>query len=234
LQLFYSIDIDKQKIIFQDEELRHLTVLRKNIGDTIYSTDGKGNLYESQLIAISKKEAIGNIISIEKKEQPNQIHVHLLIAPTKQMERIEWLFEKLVELGLQEITLIETQHGERHKINIERLEKIALSAMKQSLRFHLPIVNSLQKLKTCLDNKSQQTIKLIAHCEEDFSKTNLNNIVIENDVKYEIYIGPEGDFSTEEIKYAQEKGALPISLGSYRLRTETAGLMSSINLLSRL
>jgi 16S rRNA (uracil1498-N3)-methyltransferase len=233
LQLFYSIDIDNQQIVFRDEELRHLTVLRKNIGDTIHSTDGKGNLYESKITAISKKEAIGNIVSIEKKETNNPFHFHLLIAPTKHMDRIEWMFEKLVELGLQEISFIETQHSERHKINIERLEKIALSAMKQSLRFHLPIVNPIQKLKTCLDINHHQTVKYIAHCEDDFNKINLKDITLENGFKYEIYIGPEGDFSSEEINYAHAKGAKPISLGNNRLRTETAGLVVIINLLSK-
>lgn len=234
MQLFYSIDIDHQVIVFKDEELRHLTVLRKNTSDIIHATDGKGNLYTCEIISLSKKEASANIISKETKALGSNSNVHLFISPTKQMDRIEWLFEKLVELGLHEISFIETQHSERNKINIQRLEKIALSAMKQSLRFYLPIIHPIQKFNNCISNNSKNSIKLIAHCEVDKSKIDIKQLALEKDIKYEVYIGPEGDFSTEEIQIAKANQAIPISLGDYRLRTETAGLIATINLLSRI
>lgn len=233
MQLFYSIDIDNQQIVFRDEELRHLSVLRKTIGDLIHSTDGKGNLYSSILLSISKKEAIAKILTCDIKELPTNSNIHLLIAPTKQMDRIEWMFEKLVEIGLQKITLIETKHSERHHVNIQRLEKIALSAMKQSLRFYLPSVNPIQPFKDCIVKTNENTVNLFAHCEDQANKINIKDLSIQPNFNYEIFIGPEGDFSSEEIHLAQKEHAIAISLSDFRLRTETAGLIACINLLSR-
>ncbi len=223
--MFYSSDIQDNQLILKDDELRHLNVLRKNIGDEIAVTDGKGFLYQCQLVSFNKKEAVLNIISKQQNNEINQTpYVHLLIAPTKQMDRIEWMFEKLVEMGLNELSFIQTQHTERIKINYHRLEKIAISAIKQSLQFQLPIVNPIINFESCFSN-IKEGVKLIGFCS-DFQKVTLKEIQLQNNSKVYIFIGPEGDFSENEIKLALNQGCLALDLGQNRLRTETAGLKS--------
>lgn len=226
MQLFYSPDIDKNQsnFTFDKEESKHIIrVLRKKDGDTLWVTNGKGTLFETCIILASEKNCITEIIAFK-----DQIHtpfrIHLAVAPTKMNERYEWFLEKATEIGIHEITPIICDHSERKVIKTERFEKIIQSAMKQSLQTYLPIFNEPITLKDFLQKNHFGNL-YIAHCEDDKDKVLLKNSIPTNE-NYVLLVGPEGDFSVNEIKLALEKGYKPVSLGHTRLRTETAALVA--------
>lgn len=225
MQLFYNknISVETQQIIFDKEESRHIVrVLRKKENDILYITNGNNILFTAQIIIANDKKCTAKIIDSETKENLRDYYLHVAIAPTKNNDRFEWFLEKATEIGIDEITPIICKNSERKIVKKERLFKIVLSAMKQSLQYKLPKLNDPIKLTDFL-NKDNKNELFIAHCEDEKEKKILKNIVSKN-AGYTILIGPEGDFSSSEITTALSKGYQPISLGKTRLRTETAGL----------
>ena len=222
MQLFFCEDLQGPMVVLNEEESRHCKVLRKQVGDEIQVIDGKGKLAQCRILKLQAKGTELAVLNTEEKSRSRSYYFHLFIAPTKQNDRIEWMFEKAVEAGLDEITFIETEHSEKNRINLERLERIALSAIKQSAQFYLPKINPLVKLSKLQFEKEF----MLAHCREDEVKIGLMERLNhwKDKEHISILVGPEGDFSVSEIKELYSKNAQPISLGNNRLRTETAGL----------
>jgi len=223
MQLFYDSDFDTTDELIQvgAEESRHIAkVLRKQIGDNVYITNGKGLLVEGILTNNHPKKCE---IEVLKREQSDstKTYLHIAIAPTKANDRFEWFLEKSTEIGIQEITPLLCDHSERKVIKWERYQKVLLSAMKQSLNTFLPKLNDLTTFSDFVDSPLN-TNKLIAHCENE-PKAPLSKCVLS---KNTILIGPEGDFSADEIQLAHSKDFKAVSLSDSRLRTETAGLVA--------
>jgi len=228
MQLFY-LENPKDEIILSAEESKHATkVLRKKEGDILNFTDGKGAFYKAEIIVADSRKCRLKVVSTEQKEKQHNYHLHIAIAPTKNMDRFEWFLEKATEIGIDEITPIICTHSERKKIKTERCNRILLSAMKQSLKFHVPKLNEAMSLSDFIKQDYEGT-KYIAHCE-DGEKKELKRV--NKTEKTIILIGPEGDFSPKEIELALQNQFKAVSLGTSRLRTETAGIIAahSINI----
>ena len=222
MQLFF-IENPESEIVLSKEESKHATkVLRKKEGDILNFTDGKGGFYKAEITIADTKKCRLQIISSEQKPKQHNYHLHIAIAPTKNMDRYEWFLEKATEIGIDEITPIICDHSERKVLKTERCNRILLSAIKQSLKFHLPKLNEAMPLKDFLELDFEGN-KYIAHCEKS-DKLELKNEKLEE--KTLILIGPEGDFSPAEIEIAMQNQFKAISLGESRLRTETAGLVT--------
>ncbi|MXV38520.1 RsmE family RNA methyltransferase [Flavobacteriaceae bacterium Ap0902] len=217
--------IQQDNALISNEEAHHLKkVLRKNVGDQILVTDGLGNLFSGEIIAIETKNVvISNLKEFENK-QKRSYHLEVAIAPTKQIDRTAFFLEKAIEVGLDAIHPIITFHSERRKINQERLERVGLSAMKQSLKGEKTKVNELIKFDDLIAKyKDFEGQKFIAHCDDTIEKTSLKEALTLNG-SYIFLIGPEGDFSKAEIEKAIQYGFKSITLGNQRMRTETAAL----------
>ncbi len=226
MKLFFG-EIHDNTAILSEEESHHFSkVLRGNEGDKIHVTDGKGNLAEIEITSISKKAVEGNILNLKTDFEKKNYYLHVAIAPTKTMERLEFFLEKATEIGIDEITFLQTFHSERKNIKLERIEKIVQAATKQSLKAYLPKVNDLTKFNDFIKTNFNDFTKCIAHCEDDIEKTPLGIVLSENPQKILILIGPEGDFSRDEILTAEENNFTGISLGQQRFRTETAALQA--------
>ena len=228
MQLFY-IEHPENEILLSAEESKHATkVLRKKEGDILNFTDGKGAFYKAEITVADTRKCRLQVVSSEQKEKEHNYHLHIAIAPTKNMDRYEWFLEKATEIGIDEITPIICEHSERKALKTERCTRILLSAMKQSLKFHLPKLNEASTLKNFLKQDFEGN-KYIAHCEEG-NKTELREE--KKAEKTTILIGPEGDFSPNELEIALQNNYKAVSLGTSRLRTETAGIVAvhTINL----
>ena len=228
MQLFF-IEKPESEIVLSKEESKHATkVLRKKEGDILNFTDGKGSFYKAEITIADTKKCRLQIISSKQKPKQHNYHLHIAIAPTKNMDRYEWFLEKATEIGIDEITPIICDHSERKVLKTERCNRILLSAIKQSLKFHLPKLNEAMPLKDFLELDFEGN-KYIAHCEKS-DKLELKNVKLEE--KTLILIGPEGDFSPAEIEIALQNQFKAVSLGKSRLRTETAGIVAvhTINL----
>ncbi|AVI51900.1 16S rRNA (uracil(1498)-N(3))-methyltransferase [Pukyongia salina] len=226
MQLFYNANLSdtSTSIIFDKDESRHIfKVLRFNAGDRLNVTNGQGLMVEAALTIVDVKKAVAEIISTEKIA-PLPYHLHLAVAPTKLNDRYEWFLEKATEIGVSEITPIICDHSERKVIKADRYERILQSAMKQSLKAWLPILNPAITLREFLAIRPKEGIKCIAHCENS-EKRSLKDVVVPHE-PVTILIGPEGDFSSNEIEQAIEHGFTEIHLGTTRLRTETAALVA--------
>ncbi len=224
MQLFYTSEInplDKEFSFDKDESKHIVKVLRKSEGQVIHITDGKGNLYISEIILASEKKCTVKINEVIN-HPANSFYIHLVVAPTKMNDRYEWFLEKASEIGVNEITPIICDNSERKIIKTERFDKILQSAMKQSNQFYLPKLNEPITFKQFMA-QNQEGELFIAHCEER-NKTLLKD-TIEKNKRYTLLIGPEGDFSSKEIDTALDKGFKPVSLGHTRLRTETAAVV---------
>ena len=220
MKLFYG-EITGNTVIINNEEQQHIVkVLRMKSGEEIFVTDGKGNLAKGNLVFEGKKVHL-EILEIKEK-LPNFSHqLHIAIAPTKNIDRIEFFVEKAVEMGISEITFLQTEKTERKNISIEKLTKQAISASKQSLRFHFPKMNDLVKFSDFIKNLNAETT-FVAHCNENLERIHLKDIDSRENITF--LIGPEGDFSDKEIQILVENGIKAVSLGNQRLRTETAGI----------
>lgn len=232
MHVFYTPDIQKRNEL-PEEEAQHCTrVLRLSTGDEITLTDGKGYFYQAEITAASNKRCMVSIRESIFQEPLWHCHLHIAMAPTKNMDRNEWFAEKATEIGLDELTFLNCRYSERKVIKNERIEKILISAIKQSLKARLPKLNGMMDFDKFIaqDFKGQ---KFIAHCYEG-EKPLLKNVLKANEDAL-VLIGPEGDFSEEEVKKAIERGFVPISLGKSRLRTETAALVAchTLNLLNQ-
>jgi 16S rRNA (uracil1498-N3)-methyltransferase len=225
MQLFYFKNIDSQSksFSFDKEESKHISkVLRKKEGDILFVTNGLGYLFKTEISVASDSKCTVEIVSINQSVQP-KCQLHLAVAPTKMNDRYEWFLEKVTEIGVQEITPIICDHSERKIIKTERLDKILLSAMKQSNQLFLPILNEPLTFKEFM-KKSISGQKFIAHCEETNKKTLKE--ALQSNQNCTVLIGPEGDFSLKEIEIAFENKYIPVSLGHTRLRTETAAIVA--------
>lgn len=224
MRLFLSDDTTGQYAQLSAEESKHcVRVLRMGVGDEIYVTSGDGVMCRARISDPDDKACEVEITERLTDYQPRPFHLHLAVAPTKNSARLEWLVEKAVEIGVDEITPVICDHSERGNQKIDRLEKIALSAMKQSLKARKPEINQPVKLIDFI--KGQQlsaATKLVCYCSGDERHTLTELYRAGQDAL--ILIGPEGDFSSKEIDTALQTGFLPVTLGSCRLRTETAGL----------
>jgi len=225
--LFYSSEVAANYLVLSDAEHAHCTkVLRKKIGDIVFVTDGKGYLYEANIADIGKNTTQCTIIHTKYQER-NTSKVAIAISPTKSADRLEWFLEKATEMGVDEIMVFQAQRTERKSNNEERLEKIVLSAMKQSLRYHLPKLHFIKNLKTCLAELQDYSLRYIAHCDQPQLHLTKQPLVADDVV---VLIGPEGDFTSAEVKMAKESGFVEVSLGDTRLRTETAGIASLMHI----
>ncbi len=232
MHLFYTPDIEGNDYVLAEQESKHcVRVLRLNINDRINLIDGKGGFFTARIIAPDAKHC--HVEIIEKKTQYGyrSTSIHIAIAPTKNIDRFEWFLEKVTEIGISEITPLLCEHSERKEIKPDRLEKVIIAAMKQSYKAYLPRLNAMTKFSDFIEQVKEDQ-KFIAHCEED-QKTPLKDAIIQGKSGV-VLIGPEGDFSIEEIALAKQKNLIPVSLGPSRLRTETAGVVAchTINLMN--
>lgn len=223
MQLFYTnqISLDKNSCFLTEEDSYHcIKVLRKKEGEIIQITDGQGNLITGVIANQDSKKTFISINSISLSNTNKNKKLTIAIAPTKNIDRIEWFVEKATELGIGKFIFINTDRGERSKINLERLQKISISAMKQSNQLFLPEIINLIKLKELMQHCTNSE-RFVAHCGK-LDNHLFNSINSEN--KTIILIGPEGDFTDKEIIFLEENEFKSINLGPNRLRTETAGL----------
>lgn len=221
--IFYTPDILSNPELPIEEAQHCVKVLRKKEGDEILLTDGKGFFYDAEIIQANHKHCIVNILKTIEQPKGWNPNIHIAFAPTKNMDRVEWFAEKATEIGIDRLSPILCQHSERKEIKPQRIEKILVSAMKQSQKALLPQLDEMQSFSKFIeqDFKGQ---KFIAHCYPQEKKT-LKDAYIKGGNAL-ILIGPEGDFSEKEVEQAIKNGFQPISLGESRLRTETAALVA--------
>ncbi len=225
MQLFYDASINSQTQVVElgPEESKHITkVLRKTAGEILTLTNGHGYLFKGKLISVGPKKCLAEII--EKTPCPAPLYqLHMAVAPTKLNDRYEWFLEKALEIGVHQITPIICERSERKVVNMQRFEKVLLAAMKQSLQSYLPKLNPAIPFKKFMEQEKKGA-QFIAHCEQGTKHFLKDRLMDAKDIT--VLIGPEGDFSTPEIKLALENGYEPITLGKNRLRTETAAIMA--------
>ncbi|MBW6497568.1 MAG: 16S rRNA (uracil(1498)-N(3))-methyltransferase [Bacteroidales bacterium] len=227
MHVFYSPITDGPMLILSEEESHHaVKVLRLRPGQQIVVTDGLGKWIEGELAETNARTCVVNI-SRRSEQPPRPFRLHMAVAPTKNIDRFEWFLEKATECGIDEITPVFCENSERHVIKAERLEKVLVAAMKQSMRAYLPILNPAMKLKDFLKQEVKGS-RIIAHCGN--GARNILQNVYEQGQDTVVLIGPEGDFSETEVNISLEAGYAPITLGQHRLRTETAALALCINL----
>ena len=226
MHLFYAQKIVHNQAILSPEETKHCTkILRKQVGDTLFLIDGKGGFFEGELVKIGKKDC--SVRLFRTVENPNQwdFHLHIAIAPTKNISRFEFFLEKATELGVNSITPLLCKRSERQVIRSDRLEKVIISAAKQSVKPLFPVLNPLTQLTNFLTEwANASTQKFIASYTGRPPKLLQELYAKQTDVL--ILIGPEGDFHPREIELAEKNGFQLASLGKSRLRTETAGIIA--------
>jgi len=223
MQLFYVSVIQGNACVLSEEESWHcMKVLRSKEGDVVHLTDGQGQMYQGVLSKIHHKGCLVEISSSTSVPR-NPWIVHMAVAPTKNIDRFEWFLEKATEIGVDEITPLFCEHSERDTVKLQRLEKVLISAMKQSLKAWLPILHPPVKFKDFIIQKNEGQ-KFIGYCETGEESALSKVYVPGNDAV--ILIGPEGDFSKSEVELAINNSFTPVSLGTSRLRTETAGIVA--------
>ena len=233
MYLFYTPEIETKQELSEEESAHCVRVLRYTKGDEILLTDGRGTTYTARITNPHPKHCAFEVISSERQQKGHPFHLHIAVAPTKNVERLEWAVEKCVEMGVDEITPLLCRFSERKTLRLDRLEKIILSAAKQSLTPYLPILNPLTPFneflrlsaqRPCSAMPFQRSGLFIAHCYKDEKRLLRDCICRGGDVT--VLIGPEGDFSEQEVSLALEAGYIPVSLGNSRLRTETAAVVA--------
>ena len=234
---FYVPNATEHNELPTDEAIHAIRVLRLKIGDDIFLIDGKGNFYEAVVTLANSKHCLYEITQTLVQNKTWKGHIHLAIAPTKDISRIEWLVEKATEIGFDEISFLNCQFSERKNLRIDRIERIVISAMKQSRKAWKPIVNNMLSFEDFMQ-KEVTGQKFICHCYNEIKKTdffsNINNSGLFEDIT--VLIGPEGDFSINEVHQALQQQYKSTTLGNSRLRTETAGLAAVLmaNLANRI
>jgi len=219
--LFYAPDIAVRPQLPEQEAQHCLKVLRMQAGDIIHITDGKGFFYKAAIVEAHPKHCSLDILETIPQQPEWKCQIAIAIAPTKNIERTEWFAEKATEIGIDRIIFLNCRFSERKEIKLERINKILISAMKQSLKARLPELQTMTEFKDFIAQPFEGQ-KFIAHCYPT-EKFLLSKIYHPNENAL-ILIGPEGDFSEEEITSAIDQGFIPVSLGESRLRTETAAL----------
>lgn len=234
---FYVPNATEHNELPTDEAIHAIRVLRLKIGDDIFLIDGKGNFYEAVVTLANSKHCLYEITQTLVQNKTWKGHIHLAIAPTKDISRIEWLVEKATEIGFDEISFLNCQFSERKNLRIDRIERIVISAMKQSRKAWKPIVNNMLSFEDFMQ-KEVTGQKFICHCYNEIEKTDffskINNSGLFEDIT--VLIGPEGDFSINEVHQALQQQYKSTTLGNSRLRTETAGLAAVLmaNLANRI
>ena len=227
MQLFYSPNITPPIHTLSEEESKHcVRVLRLGVGDSLHITDGKGNLYRACIIEAHQHHCTIEVVETFNEYEKLPYSLTIAVAPTKNIDRYEWFLEKATEIGVSRFIPIECDHSERRTLKHEREERVITSAVKQSLKAYHPKLDELTPLKQIITMPFQGQ-KFIAHCDATFGERPFLPSIIKKSENILILIGPEGDFSPEEIKFATENGFQQISLGTQRLRTETAAVMAT-------
>jgi len=226
MHIFYTPDIIGNDYVLSETESHHcIKVLRLSEGEKVNLVDGKGGFYVAEITFAHPKRCQLSVKEVVEEYEKRPYHLHIAIAPTKSNERFEWFLEKCTEIGIDEITPLRTKNSERTTLKAERMEKIITSAVKQSIKAYHPKLYELCKFETFLTEYQSYTgLKMIATCE-NIEKKSLKKIYTSQSNAL-ILIGPEGDFSPEEVQLAVENNFVPISLGNSRLRTETAGIIA--------
>ena len=233
MEAYYQPDLRNKSFYLSDEESRHcIKVLRRKAGDEIEVVDGKGYRVKAQITDPNPRKCSFEVLSEKYFDAPDHT-IHIALAPTKNQDRVEWFVEKAVEIGIQHIDFYYGNHSERRKINLERIQKEAVAAMKQSGQAFLPVLSEHKSLKNLIREKSAVKEHFIAYV--DFDNPDLLMDSASRNSTYVVLIGPEGDFSTEELQSALDSGYKKLSLGNNRLRTETAALAAChiLNLVNR-
>lgn len=226
MQLFYHPDIQStdSHLTFPRDESKHIVkVLRKREGDLLHITNGQGSIFETEITHANPNKCQVKVNDL-RTYQPPRPRLHLMVAPTKMNDRYEWFLEKATEIGVQHITPVICEHSERTQIKKDRFQRVLQSAMKQSLHSYLPDLSD-QKDFAKIVSLPFEGQKFIAHCESGMERQQLSRVMEKNRDTI-IMIGPEGDFSAEEIAQALEHDWIPVSLGNSRLRTETAAVVA--------
>lgn len=223
MHIFYCLQIQNNQAELDQDESRHLNkVLRIQVGELVLVTDGKGYIYNAKVATSDSKKSVLQIVSKSEIYTNRPYYIHIAVAPTKNIDRIEWFVEKAVEFGIDEISFIKTDRSERKNINLERLNRIAVSAMKQSLKGELVKLNELISYSKFLKDIPEHYKKFVGHLDET-EKVSLMRAT-EKNASTLVLIGPEGDFTNSELELCFQNGFKSITLGDYRLRTETAAL----------
>ncbi|WP_297328019.1 16S rRNA (uracil(1498)-N(3))-methyltransferase [uncultured Bacteroides sp.] len=223
MHVFYTPNIQTDTELPEEEAAHAIRVLRLQIGDEVRLTDGNGHFYRAEISVVSNKRCFVQLMETLPQPPLWGGHLHIAMAPTKNMDRTEWFVEKATEIGFDELTFLNCRFSERKIIKTERISKILISAIKQSLKARLPKLNEMTDFNKFIIQPFKGQ-KFIAHCYEG-EKPLLKDIIRKGEDAL-VLIGPEGDFSEEEVKKALVNGYTPISLGQSRLRTETAALVA--------
>lgn len=227
MHLFYTPDIRSNIYTLSEEESKHcIKVLRMKEGDAIYLVDGKGGFYHTQIVDTHPKKCVVEVLDLQLNYGARPYRLHMAISPLKFADRFEWFLEKATEIGIDEITPIITKRSEKKELKLDRANKIIESAMKQSVKAYHPIINEAISFSDFLKNDFSNTINMIAHCLEDEKKSIFE--MKSQVANYLILIGPEGDFTEEEIQLAKSKKFEAVTLGKERLRTETAAISACV------
>ena len=233
MHLFYTPDLQNDTYRLSEEESKHcVRVLRLTEGETLFLVDGKGLFCEAVITVANPKACILKVTDKQSGYGKRNYQLIIGASPTKNIDRYEWFIEKATEIGIDAIIPLISQHSERKEIKHERLEKVMISAMKQSIKAYLPLLNATESFKKTIINPFSGQ-KFIAHCNEG-EKVLLRDALVKGKDVF-ILIGPEGDFSTTEVELAINEGFIPVSLGTARLRTETAALVAchTVNLINQ-
>ena len=235
--LFHAPRVENGECLFSAAESHHCAkVLRLLPGQEVWVTDGEGSLYGAELSVVSDKACMARVREVLRRpgEEGNlRPQTHIVLAPTKNIDRTEWFLEKATEVGLGRISFVCTEHSERKVVKDERVRGVLLAAMKQSQQAWLPLSDSMMPLKEYVEGRERRLLseesypqKFIAYCGEEYPKKDFLS-VLEPDRGVEVIIGPEGDFSPAEVEFCVKNGYTPVSLASTRLRTETAALLAA-------
>lgn len=242
IRFFYVPDAAEANQLPEEEAQHCIRVLRLQIGDEIMLMDGAGTFYKAEIVNVQSKKCFYQIVETEPQAKEWGGWLHLALAPTKNMDRVEWLAEKATEIGFDELTFLNCKNSERKVVKNERVDKILISAVKQSRKSCKPILNEMLDFKAFIQQVEDYEQKFIAHCYderdvlgESVSVGEMKDMgrgksflydILQSGKKTVVLIGPEGDFSLEEVRYALQHGFEPVSLGKSRLRTETAALVA--------
>ncbi|MFT7162979.1 MAG: 16S rRNA (uracil1498-N3)-methyltransferase [Bacteroidia bacterium] len=225
MNYFYNEYPDKDTFLSTEESSHCIKVLRKKKGDQIHIINGKGAVFIAEILDTNFRKCSYKILDLKRSESKKNFHSHVAISPTKNHDRLEWFVEKSCELGIDEISIVSTKRTERKKVNMDRLERKTISALKQSKNLHKTQVNNILNLSDFLKSHQEVASKFIAFVDHENPK-NLHKQVLRG-TNTLVLIGPEGDFNTEEVDLAISYGFEKISLGNSILRTETAGVIAT-------
>ena len=226
---FYVPDAASTNELPAEEAAHASRVLRLESGDEVFLIDGTGCFFKAQLTLVTKGRCLYDIVERLPQEKTWNGRIAVAMAPTKVIDRVEWILEKATEIGIDEFSLLNCAFSERRNVKLERLDKIVVAAVKQSRKAWKPLLNDLQPFEGFV-NRPRKGAKYIAHCYAEIDKKDLYGELLQlnGDEEVTILIGPEGDFSIDEVRLAMSKGYVPVSLGQSRLRTETAALAATM------